>query len=141
MTWHYYTANLAGEQAGVLLDDGFASMPPSASFPELGWFAVYGRLDPGKAYWHPDETEELDAIESDLLRLAGLAGGNSAVYVRRVATRGIREYYIYFGAPAELDAVLPRLQLLHPGYRLEYDRRSDPNWAQYRSWLLEKTGA
>src|SRR5450759_5058816 len=141
MTWRHYNTELAGQQAGVLLDDRFASGPLSASFPELGWFGVYCRLDPGPAFWHPDETEELNAVESNLLRLCGLAGEDGAIYLRRVDTRGIREYYIYFRTAVDLGAVLPRLQLLHPGYRLEYDHRPDPTWAQYRSWLQEKAGA
>jgi len=141
MTWRHFNTELAGHRAGVLLDDRFASGPPSASLPELGWFGVYCRLEPGSAFWHPDETEELDAVESNLLRLCSLTAGDGAAYLRRVATRGIREYYIYFNSSVDLGAVLPRLQLLHPGYRLEYDHRPDHAWAQYSSWLQEKKGA
>ncbi len=141
MPWHYYTTTLEGRRVGVQLDDSFAASPPSEALPNLGWFGVYCRLDPGSAYWHPDETPELDAIEGNLIRLCELVGSGYAVYVRRLDTHGIREYYIYFGASADLAGVLPRLQLLHPGYRLEYEAQADPGWGHYRRWLREERGA
>ncbi len=141
MTWHYYTTTIEGRQAGVQLDDSFAASQPSGALPNLGWFGVHGRLVPGAAYWHPDETLELDAIEDDLIRLCDLVASGYAVYVRRLDTHGIREYYIYFGASVDLGVVLPRLQLLHSGYRLEYEAQPDPGWSHYRRWLQEPKGA
>ena len=79
----------------------------------------------------------MDAIESDLIRLCGAFGNGWAVYVRRLATPGLREYYVYFGDHAELHKVVPSLQALHVGYRFEFESRSDPEWSHYKSWIKE----
>jgi hypothetical protein len=138
MTWHQYEIEIDGRRAGVLLDHRFALGSQSAALPKLAWFGIYCRLDPGGAYWHPDETDDLDRIEDDLLRLCDLVGGGNAVYLRRLDTRGIREYYLYSASAVDLAAVLPRLQLLHPAYRIEFESRPDPAWDQYKSWLREQ---
>lgn len=141
MTWRQYESTVEGRRGSVLLDTGFSSRLSPGLLTELGWFGVYSRLDPGGAYWHPNETDDLDAIESDLLRLCEGVGQGNAVYVRRLDTQGIREYYIYFSVGTDLRGVLPRLQLLHPGYRIEYDQQSDPAWDRYKAWLSERRSA
>jgi hypothetical protein len=79
----------------------------------------------------------LDAIEGDLIRLCGAFGKGWAIYVRRLETRGLREYYVYFGVNAELQKVVPSLRSIYAGYRIEFELRSDPHWSHYKSWLKE----
>ncbi len=57
------------------------------------------------------------------------------LYVLRIATRGIREYYIYFGGTANLGSALPRLQEYFPGYRIEFEIAHDAEWKRYVSCL------
>ena len=139
MSWLHYETVVSGRRALVLFENRFASSTPT-NLPELGWFGVYTNLESGAAYWNPDETDALNAIEDSLLRLCEQAGGVNAVYVRRAAIHGVREYYFYFGASVNLSSVLPRLQLLHPGYRIEFERSADAQWAHYGSWLAEARG-
>ena len=139
MSWLHYETTLAGHRASVLFDNRFASSsPPDLS--ELGWLGVHTRLEPGAAYWNPEETDALDTIEADLLRLCEQVSGGHAVYLRRVASYRIREYYIYFRAGLDLTPLAPRLQVLHPGYHVEFEHKADAPWAHYSSWLAESRG-
>ena len=65
--------------------------------PRLAWFGVYCQRAPGVGFWDPEETDSLDALERDLIRLCEQFGQGWAVYVLRIATSGIREYYVYMG--------------------------------------------
>ena len=82
-----------------------------------------------------NETVDLDTIERDLIGLWGTFGYGWAVYVMRIATRGIREYYVYCGAGAKLDHVLPSLRQAHSGYRIELDETQDAEWNRYTTFL------
>ena len=118
-----------------MVDDRFAENPPVDHLPHLAWFGVFCATDPGAGFWDPDEGLRLDAIEADLIRLCDHHGNGWAAYVQRLDTRGLREYYIYFGEVAAVEKVLPELKALHPTYRIEFDRIDDMKWTQYRKWL------
>jgi hypothetical protein len=137
MTWTHYQFEIRGRLADALLDTRFAAQPPADKLPSMAWFGVYCRLNPGGAFWDPKEGESLDAVERDLINLCGGFGNGWAVYVRRLDTPGLREYYVYFGGSAELEKVVPCLKALHAGYRIEFEKRADPEWAHYRSWIQE----
>jgi hypothetical protein len=140
VTWNNYQTAVEGRPALVLLDDRFATEHPT-DFECLAWFGVYSQLDPGASYWNPEEGMALDAIEANLLRLCERVSHGEAIYLRRVDTRGVREYYFYFPQRAALAGALPQLLILHPGYRLEYEQKSDPNWKHYSQWLRETPAA
>ena len=135
MAWQHTITMIGDRQAQVLIDEQFRTAAPLVKLPGLTWFAVYCQLDPGAAFWHPDETATLDALESTLFGLCEHFGRGWAVYVCRLATRGIREYYLYHGPGAELEKLLPRLRKAYPAHRLEYDVTSDPKWGRYNSLL------
>lgn len=78
---------------------------------------------------------DLDTVERDLIGLCGTFGNGWAVYTMRIATQGIREYYLYCGAGAGLELALPRLRNAHPGYRIEFDETADPAWSRYKTFL------
>lgn len=140
MPWIHYQCEVQSKAASVLLDTQFAEAPPIDKLPHVAWFGVYLQQPHGKRWWQRSERPTLETIEHDLIRLCGAFGNGWAVYVRRVETLGLREYYVYFGGNAELQKVLPALQSLHGTYRIEFESRSDPEWSHYNSWLKERAG-
>ena len=138
MTWSHRLTEFDGRPAQILIDDCFRSSAPVRELPRLAWFGVYGRLDPGCAFWDPDESAKLDAIEDDMLRLCEQFGRGWAVYVLRIDTRGVRENFLYFGGTGELAEVLPSLRAAHPEYRIEYEEFSDESWRRYKSCLADE---
>lgn len=137
VTWKFFEIRDGDKKAQVLLDHRFAGEPPSEALPNIGWFGVWCKEDPKGAYWSPHEAPLLDALEEDLIKLAEQFGNGWAVYLRRYATPGLREYYFYFGEGAELGKVAVNLLQKHPGYRIEFERRPDPSWSGYASWLKD----
>jgi hypothetical protein len=135
MPWSQRTTQIETRPAGVLIDDRFHGSLPVRELPRLAWFGVYCRHDPGGGFWHPGETESLDTIEQDLIRLCEQFGRGWAVYVMRIDTRGIREYYLYCGGRAALAQALPSLRAAHPDYRIEFEETTDAEWSRYRTFL------
>jgi hypothetical protein len=127
--------HINGKPAHMMVDDRFRENPPVSQLPHLAWFGVFCGKAPDTGFWDPQEGSQLDAIEERLLTLCGVHGNGWAVYVQRLDTRGLREYYIYFGQGAAMERVLPDLKAAYPNYRIEYDRIDDLKWAQYRKWL------
>lgn len=139
MPWLQRTTEIEKRPAGVLIDDRFRGSLPVRELPRLAWFGVHCRRDPGSSFWHPDETAALDAIEQDLIRLCEQFGRGWAVYVMRIDTRGIREYYLYCGGSAALAHVLPSLHAAHSDYRIEFEETADAEWSRYRAFLPRQT--
>jgi len=90
------------------------------------WCLLFNRSAGG--FWNPEETPQLDAIETDLIKLCDQHGNGWAAYVQRLDTPGLREYYVYFGGEAAMNRVLPDLKAKHPNYRMEFDQINDPKW-------------
>src|SRR5262245_24950238 len=118
MSWTYYKFEIQDKPAGALLDTQFSGGPPKDQLPNVAWFGVHCRLPAGAGFWDPKEESDLDALESDLIQLCSSFGNGWAVYVRRLDTPGLREYYVYFGGDAEMEKVTPSLNALHAGYRI-----------------------
>ena len=137
MTWKFFETRDGDGKAQVLLDHRFDEAPPTEALPNLAWFGVWCNGAPLGAYWSPTEAPVLDALEADLIRLAEQHGNGWAVYLRRYATPGLREYYFYFGEDADMRAVAVELVDKHLGYRIEFDARPDPTWSGYASWLQD----
>jgi hypothetical protein len=95
MTWKHYLCTISDNADSVLIDDRFAEQLPVGEMPRLTWCGVYGNEPTEGAFWNPEETVLLDRIENDLIKLAQEFGHGWAVYVLRIATSGIREYYLY----------------------------------------------
>ena len=92
VTWKFFEIRDGEKKAQVLLDHRFAGEPPMDALPHIGWFGVWCREDPKGAYWSPTEAPVLDALEEDLIQLAEKHGNGWAVYLRRYATPGLREF-------------------------------------------------
>ena len=137
MTWRLFDTTIIGNQSQILLDDQFAADIPGDELPNLAWLGVWCQQDTEGRLWNHAETDTLDQIENDLLRLASQFGNGWAVYVRRAISAGKREYCFYYGGDAALNEALPPLQKLHPEYRIEYDANPDPQWSLYTAWLKE----
>lgn len=137
MTWQLFDIEIIGNQSQVLLDDQYISDNPGESLPNIAWFAIWCLQDTAGHYWNPEETDILDKIERDLMGFVTQFGNGWAVYVRRVASAGMREYFIYYGGDAALSGVVPALKAIHPEYRIEFETKSDPQWMHYFSWLKE----
>jgi hypothetical protein len=137
MSWVHYQFEVQSKPVTALLDTQFADAPPSDKLPYLAWFGVYLLQPHGKSWWQRSELPALDAIERDLIRLCSGFGNGWAVYVCRLETPGLREYYVYFGGDSQLQKVLPSLQAIHGSYRLEFESRSDPAWDHYKSWVKD----
>jgi len=137
MSWTYRQLEINGRPAGVMIDDRFSGAAPVKDLPRLAWFGVFCQKKAGGSFWHPDETQRLDAIEGDLTRLCGQYGRGSAEYLMRIDTRGVREYYLYSGGDSELGQVLPSLQAAHPKYRIEFEETPDAEWYHYKNILIE----
>lgn len=135
MTWQLYDTEILGKQSQVLLDDSFVGNIPGDELPNLALISLWCQQDTDGHYWNPDETDTLDMIEHDLLELVSQNGHGWAVYARRVASEGLREYFFYYGGDADLIKVAPALKEKYPGYRIESEAKPDPEWKLYLSWV------
>jgi hypothetical protein len=135
MPWSHRITQIEGRPSGVLIDDRFRASSPVRELPHLAWIGVYCRLDSGGGFWHPDETASLDSIEQDLVRLAEQFGRGWVVYVMRIDTPGLREYYFYCGENAAISHALPSLRAAHPDYRIQFEETVDAEWSRYRTFL------
>jgi hypothetical protein len=135
MPWSHRQTQIDKRPAQVLIDDRFRSTAPVLELPRLAWFGVFCRQYPGGAFWHPDESGVLDAIERDLIQLCSQLSGGWAVYVMRIDTPGIREYYLYCGGSSALAQAVPSLQTAYPDYRIEFEETEDAAWNRYKTFL------
>jgi hypothetical protein len=90
MPWTHRIAEIEGQAAQILIDDQFRASTPVLELPRLAWFGVYCQRAPGAGFWDPQETDKLDALEDDLMRLCKHFGQGWAVYVLRISTPGMR---------------------------------------------------
>lgn len=135
MPWSNRPIQIDGRPAQILIDDRFRLTAPIRELPRLACFGVFCRQDPRNGFWHPDETASLDAIERDLIQLCGTFGRGWAVYIMRIDTRGVREYYLYSGNNSALAQVLPNMKAAHPDYRIEFKETEDAVWNRYKTFL------
>ncbi|MBS2009406.1 MAG: DUF695 domain-containing protein [Cyanobacteria bacterium SZAS TMP-1] len=138
MTWLTYTCEISNKPAIVMIDQQFENRFPVPELPWLSWFGVYCNLPPDGACWAEAETESLDYVEDQLIELAGQFGRGWAVYVFRIVTPGIREYYIYHSAEAEMSKAYDALKVSVPNYRIEVETTNDASWEQYRRYSAFK---
>jgi len=136
MAWKHYICELSGKPASVLIDDRFAHQSPVKELPRISWFSVYCNQPTSGEFWNPEEADILDRLENDLIRLSEMFGHGWAVYVLRVATFGIREYYLYHADQAELSKAFSALKAIYPNYRIEFETTNDIAWEQYRRYVF-----
>ncbi|MBS2000522.1 MAG: DUF695 domain-containing protein [Candidatus Obscuribacterales bacterium] len=135
MTWTVHQRQIEGRTAQILLDDYFVPHAPVKDLVLLSGFSLYCRQEPVNTLWHPDEADTLDTIEERLINLCEKYAHGWSVYVMRMATFGVREYYFYHSASAELPKAYAELKNLTPDYRIEFATVNDPDWTQYRKCM------
>ena len=69
MPWTQRIGEIEGRPAQIVVDDRFKSSAPVRELSRLAWFGVHCQHTPGAAFWNPEETMSLDAVENDLIRL------------------------------------------------------------------------
>ncbi len=138
MTWTVHQREVEGKTAQILIDDYFAAHAPVKDLVMLSGFSLYCRLEPVNTLWHPDEGDTLDIIEERLINLCEKYAHGWSVYVMRMATFGVREYYFYHSPDAELSRAYLELQELTPGYRIDFATVPDAEWTQYRTYLKDQ---
>jgi len=136
MTWKTFTTETDGKPAIVVMDVNYIKDQPSEQLPKIAWFGVYFNQPPDDGIWAENETEILENIEGDLLKLCEKYSYGWALYLLSISTPGIREYYIYFGGNAELNKVLNELKVLYKDYKFEFDTTDDANWGIYKKWAV-----
>ena len=135
MTWTVYQREVEGKTAQILIDDYFAAHAPVKDLVMLSGFSLYCRQEPVNTLWHPDEGDTLDIIEERLINLCEKYAHGWSVYVMRMATFGVREYYFYHSPDAELNRAYAELLELTPGYRIDFATVPDAEWTQYRTYM------
>lgn len=135
MSWKTFETRVEGKNAIVLLDERFANSAPVAELTLLTWIAVWRRMEPDVGYWNEAESASLDRLEDELIRILDDVGQGWAVYVLRIATPGIREYYCYSSDVLDVAVVLRRIQRVSPDYRIEGKTRDDRDWSLYRRFV------
>jgi hypothetical protein len=133
MAWKNHLCEIKGKLSSVLVDQRFENEFPLKELPNVFWVAVYCNLPSNDSFWHPDETLALDDIENNLLKLAESFGNGWIVYVIRIDTVGVREYYFYYGKHADVDKVTTLLKSLHPSYQIESETKEDAKWTEYKN--------
>jgi|688.fasta_scaffold505750_1 hypothetical protein len=135
MAWTVHQREIDGKVAQILIDDHFAAQAPVKDLIYLSGVSIFCRQQPVNTLWHPDEGDTLDNIEDQLLHLCEKFSNGWSVYALRMATYGVREYYFYHSAAAELSKAIAELQRLRTDYRIEFATISDPEWVEYRKYL------
>ena len=139
MAWKTYPTAVAGVPAIVLIDNRFARKAPLEELPRLTWVAVYTNLPPVMDnVWDPDETPALEGVERDLLAAFESHGLGWTVFVLRISTPGVWEYFFYHAPLAETTQAVLELQKVHPEYRIEASTVIDAEWKQYLTYLPAK---
>ena len=135
MTWTVHQREVEGKTAQILIDDYFAPHAPVKDLVMLSGFSLYCRQEPVNTLWHPDEGDTLDIIEERLINLCEKYAHGWSVYVMRMATFGVREYYFYHSVDAEMNRAYAELLEITPGYRIDFATVSDADWTQYRTYI------
>ena len=133
-SWTYYECEIKERPALVLVDKRFVGCEATSALPKLFWLCVYTRLPPGGPYWNPDETNVLDKLEDDFFDLVRDNARGHSRYVLRIATHGLREYYIYHSTAVNLASTHAALCKAYPDYKIVFDSFDDPTWCQYNAY-------
>lgn len=135
MTWKNYICDISDKKAQVLVDQRFEKQAPINELSKLSWLGIYCKENPGNSFWNPRETETLDNIENELFRICERVGNGSIVYILRIATPGIREYYFYHSLTVEFTKVFEDVKSIYPTYRIETETTDDPQWNEYKKYV------
>ena len=129
MAWMSYVDD--AEDRMVFFDPGLIHRPGVRSLGRLTIIGVHCRMEPTGTFWHPAETEALDALEDRLLEQLSRWGHGWAVYAARVAFVQRRDYLVYHNDRADIQSAVKTVIGEFPDYRLESTSEDDPGWAMF----------
>ena len=135
MAWRHYVCELKGRTASVLIDHRFENQFPVKELPRLVWVGVYHHTRSEDSALNPIDIEALEGIERELISLSQSFGHGWMVYILRIQTAGIREYYFYCSEHAEPNKIATALRALNPTYRIEVDETLDADWIEYKNYV------
>ncbi len=118
-----------------MFDSSYRGRVPVKELPFLLWFGVCCKNPPQGALWDPNETESLDKLEDDLLATVERWKPGWAAYPLRIATPGLREYYIYVNDETSLQSIIDEVRAQYPNYRIEADAKLDKSWETYSTFV------
>ena len=136
MVWRQSNIQLQDRAAHALVDDRFASDPPTQQLPWLTWVGVWFRYEtPEGRYISGEEEADFGIFEKRLIELADSLAQGWAVYCLRLLSRGIVEFYFYTRDESTLASLVDRFKLQYPEYRVEKDTFPDTEWVEYKKYL------
>ena len=138
MGWTHYECEIRERPALVLVDKRFVGSEETSALPKVFWLCVYTRLPPGGSFWNPDESTVLDKLEDDFLDLLRDNARDQSRYVLRIATHGLREYYVYHSTAIDLASTHAALCKAYPDYKIVFDSKDDPTWREYTAYATFK---
>lgn len=136
MPWHRKEIRIANRRAELLIDSRFRDQAPISDLPEIFWIGVWCRLPVSRERFVPLEEEPtLLTLERKLIGIAGRKSNGWAVYLMRVLSHGLLEYYFYARDGSTLAGVADELKQSFPDYRLEQESKPDADWVEYKKNL------
>ncbi len=144
MTWRTYETEIEVEgrpsRARVKVDDGLLADAPITGVTRRMRVRVHNTLPAGDGYWAPEEEQALADVDGSLLKMTSDLGHGWAVYVLRICTPGIRDYYFHLFEHAHIGALQSLLGETHPSYTFEVTVSDDPGWELYRRYAAPDGG-
>lgn len=138
MAWQLFETRQADRQPmQLMLDDRFRSDSPGAELPTMTRLTMWCKQAPDGYYWHPDESNDIEEIEDEIVRNADELGDGWVVYVLRRAVPGRLDYHFYSGGTAALDGLGELMAAARPDYRFEIEQFEDAEWKAYGTWFAE----
>lgn len=135
MPWGQKEIQVSNRVANLLLDSRFCDKAPIKELPQIHWFGVWcQRPAPNGRFVAADEEQTLLQLERKLIEVAGRISNGWAVYVMRIMSQGLLEFYLYARDSSTLNGVTDELKKIFPNYRIEHDSQNDSDWAEYSKY-------
>lgn len=132
MTWQEASIKLNDRDVYAVLDAHFSDMAPIIELPCLNWLGLW---PPKPVSSEANDSKKDDSwfleVEPHILEIASTISDGWAVYVARLVTRGVTEYYFYTKDESTLASLVPELRKHFPQHRMEHERKSDQTWSEY----------
>jgi len=106
MPWNQKEIQVANRVANLLLDSRFCDKAPINELPQIHWFGVWcQRAVPSDRFVADAEEHTLLHLERKLIEIAGQVSNGWAVYVMRIMSQGLLEFYLYARDSSTLNGV------------------------------------
>jgi hypothetical protein len=136
--WESYLCNVNDLIASVCVDLGLRHIAPIAGYPVLAWLFI--RLQkpkedgPSRGLSADEEFDALCKYEDDLELT--LAEHEDCLYVGRITTNGMRQFYFFITPEADFKAIVDDVLKKHQDYMYQIGQKDDAAWNQYLRLLV-----